>query len=604
MRGNRDLLMQAMLCSSVVHRMRRCEIKDGVDARNQGTDRPPEHCASMLPTIAFVGAGPTTIYTLHTLVTRATAPYALTIFEEQAVAGRGTPYRPGWNDPAMLSNIASIELPPLEEGLVEWLERQPPDELRTFGIDHREIDEHGFYPRLALGQFFREQFEALLDRARAQGVEVHVRTRCRVVDARNRPDGILLSVEPRDSGAFQARFDHVVIATGHEWPAEPEVRPGYFASPWPASALARIPACPIGIRGTSLTAIDAAVAIAVEHGSFVEESRESLSYRYDPKAAEFHLTMMSRKGLLPEADFFHPIPYEPLSICTKAAVEGLIADRDGDLLEEVFSLFKQELIAADPDYAARTSLADLTLEDFCDRFFAERLAVDPFEWAQNNLAEARRNFEAEFTVPWRYAILRMHEVVEPIVPHLDDEAFMRFSQYWKPVFVDDYATVPHQSIERMLALHRANKLDLLPLGDDYRIDTHRPEGGAVLHLDGRRIAFPVFVEATGQRPLEAKNFPFPSLREQGIIRDEPAGERVPPRGIVIDDRFHPVAGDVPRDRLFCLSLPFLLGRHPFHQGITSCHEMGATVGEQLARVLASKESADAAACPPAEIAAP
>jgi uncharacterized NAD(P)/FAD-binding protein YdhS len=69
--------------------------------------------------------------------------------------------------------------------------------------------------------------------------------------------------------AYQARFGQLVIATGHEWPEEPEVRPGYFASPWPASALKRIPAGPVGIRGTSLSAIDAAVALAVHHGAFV-----------------------------------------------------------------------------------------------------------------------------------------------------------------------------------------------------------------------------------------------------------------------------------------------------------------------------------------------
>jgi hypothetical protein len=34
-----------------------------------------------------------------------------------------------------------------------------------------------------------------------------------------------------------------------------------------------------------------------------------------------------------------------------------------------------------------------------------------------------------------------------------------------------------------------------------------------------------------------------------------------------------------------LSLPFILGRHPFHQGITSSHEMGVLVGARLAAVL-------------------
>jgi hypothetical protein len=40
---------------------------------------------------------------------------------------------------------------------------------------------------------------------------------------------------------------------------------------------------------------------------------------------------------------------------------------------------------------------------------------------------------------------------------------------------------------------------------------------------------------------------------------------------------HPAAG-----RIFCLSIPFILSRHPFTQGITSSHEMGVIVGAALA----------------------
>jgi hypothetical protein len=54
------------------------------------------------------------------------------------------------------------------------------------------------------------------------------------------------------------------------------------------------------------------------------------------------------------------------------------------------------------------------------------------------------------------------------------------------------------------------------------------------------------------------------------------------RGIVIDGQFHLLSEDIPADRLFCVSLPFILGRHPFSQGITSSHEMGEIVGKELA----------------------
>ncbi|HUD92579.1 FAD/NAD(P)-binding protein [Sphingobium sp.] len=540
----------------------------------------------MLPSIAFVGAGPTTIYTLHALLEQARTPFDLTIFERQGSVGKGTPYRPGWNDPAMLSNIASGEIPPLEESLFDWLSRQPPERLGKLRIAPADIDERTFYPRVALGEYFYDQFRLLLARAEQAGATVTVRTHSLVTDAVAGADGMRLIFKNRRGELVEETFDHVVLATGHQWPAEPEVRPGYFLSPWPASALAQVPACSIGIRGSSLSAIDAAVALAVTHGAFVEDAAGGLSYDASPGADAFHMTMLSRKGLLPEADFYFPIPYEPLSFCTAEAVEALVSAEVDDLLDRSFSLFKKELAAADPDYARAVALEDADMETFCDRYFAQRIESDPFAWAKLNLAEAERNYARHHTVAWRYAILRMHEVIELLVPHLNDEDFERFSRLLKPVFVDDYATVPHESIRRMLALHEAGKLDVRAVGEDYRIDSHKPQAGAVLDVGAETIHFPVFIEATGQRALAAKDFPFPSLREQGIVRDVPqTGKSGPRRGIVIDDEFHPVSPDIPADQLFCLSLPFLMGRHPFVQGITSAHAMGQVVGGELAAAI-------------------
>src|SRR6478752_4341461 len=299
----------------------------------------------LTPRIAFVGAGPTAIYTLQALMNHATVPFAVTIFEAQPVAGRGTPYRPGWNDPAMLSNIASIEMPPLEETLIAWLERQSPARLEELGVDADEIDERAFYPRLTLGAFFKDQFEALVVRARARGNEIEIRTRCRVIDAVGHAGEITLSVRAPRGAVTSERFDYLVMATGHQWPEHPEVRPRYFLSPWPASALASIPPCSVGIRGSSLTAIDAAVALAVNHGDFAEQG-DRLVYTPAPNTSEFRLTMLSRKGLLPEADFYHPVPYEPLAFCTTDAIERLIEGPADGLLEQTFALFKQELGAA------------------------------------------------------------------------------------------------------------------------------------------------------------------------------------------------------------------------------------------------------------------
>jgi hypothetical protein len=244
------------------------------------------------------------------------------------------------------------------------------------------------------------------------------------------------------------------------------------------------------------------------------------------------------------------------------------------------------------------------VESFGETYFADRAAADPFDWAQANLEEARRNHAAEITVPWRYAILRMHEVIGAIAPHLDAAQFDRFERHLKPVFVDDYGAVPHASIARLLALHRAGKLQVLALGDDYRLDTQPAEGcGGAVVREGVRRHFPVFIEATGQKPLSASAFPFPSLLAQGVITDAAPGDAsTAVRGVALDDEFHPVADHVPADRLFCLSLPFLMGRHPFVQGITSSHDRGAIVGAALAQAVGRAVDHPAGTRPTAEAA--
>ncbi|WP_404711997.1 FAD/NAD(P)-binding protein [Sphingomonas sp. MMS24-J13] len=546
------------------------------------------HSARMPSTIAFVGAGPTTIYTLCAFLNQTSRPAGITIFEEQPRVGLGTPYRPGWNDPAMLSNIASIEIPSIEETLIDWLERQPRARLVRLGIDPDEIDDHAFYPRLALGEFFLDQFDRLIARARGRGVGITIAARCRVTDIVAGPDRLRLLATPTEGAPYEQSFDHVVLATGHQWPEEPEVRPGYFLSPWPATALQRVPATRIGIRGSSLTAIDAVVALACAHGTFIETYGAAVVYRINPGAEALRMTMMSRKGLLPEADFYHPVPYEPLTICTPEAITRLIEQGCDALLDRAYALFKEELAHADPDYAAQVGLDKLALEDFPDRYFAERAAVDPFSWAERNLAEARANFDKRITIPWRYAILRMHEVLALIVPHLDEDALGRFNHDLKPIFVDEYATVPHLSIERLLALHRAGHLDVIALGERYRVDTHGGKAGAALIIDGERRHFPVFIEATGQRPLAADAFPFPTLLDQGVVLDAEGS-----KGIAIDQDFHPASDAPAARRLHCLSIPFILGRHPFIQGITSSHEMGGIVGASLARAIELEDCARA-----------
>ena len=299
--------------------------------------------------------------------------------------------------------------------------------------------------------------------------------------------------------------------------------------------------------------------------------------------------MMSRKGLLPEADFHCPYPYEPLHICTEEAVNRLIETRPAGLLDKAFELFKSELASADPEYASRIGLSTATVENIGDRYFAAREAADPFVWAANNLAEAQRNKSIKHTVGWRYAILRMHEVVAKIVPHLDESDLKRFHKDFKTVFVDNYATVPHQSIQRLLALHNAGRLSVRSLGNDYDVRKNEPCRGVTVIDDGKETEYGAFIDATGQHPLSARDLPFPSLH--GVVKaaltpstgasEQEAGEGVRTGGVDLDEQFRPHIPYGLCSRLYCVAISFLLHKLPFVQGITSSHELGDIVSKSI-----------------------
>ena len=545
--------------------------------------------------IAIIGTGPTAIYTAKYLVAKG-EPMAVTMFETQAEAGKGTPYSQDWNSEAMLSNIASIEIPPVTESLVEWLDSKDDYQLAVIGMVREEIDERAFYPRVVLGEYFHEQLDKLKFQAAERNIRFVINANNHVEDVDLVDDGVQLKVRDNVDGKFSKQiFSHAIMATGHVWSKDSEIRPGYFSSPWPVSELGKIGQCSVGILGTSLSAIDAMVALAVARGTFRRDGDGGLEYLPEPGTDGFKVTLMSRKGLLPEADFYHPVPYTKLNICTQERVDSLInREAKEGLLDDAFMLFKAELAQADKEYAAKINLADLSLEEFCKAYFREREECDTFVWAERNLVEAKRNQELEFTVPWRYSILKMHEIIGKITQHLTAEEYQRFNQF-KQIFVDDYATVPHESIERILAMRKVGKLEILSVGADYKLDKETPDTGAVLTYDDKTIHFPAFIEATGQRALSARDFPFPSLWEHGITKNaviayEPKKgfksikKPLAVGGIALDMAYHPVSNSAEAFRLYCPSIPFMLGQFPFAQGITSSHDIGKVIAEDLSEV--------------------
>jgi uncharacterized NAD(P)/FAD-binding protein YdhS len=542
--------------------------------------------------IAIIGSGPTGIYTLKGLLA-SLAPLSITIIEAAPDPGKGTPYHPDINDPDMLSNIPSIEIPLFCETLVDWLKACSDEELSLLRISRENIDEQTFYPRVVLGTYMQAQFNKLCAQATACGHDIVVLAGHRVIDAALQPSDIRLTVKNGEDKTIHMMFDHTVMATGHNWPDNTEIRPGYFVSPWPAKALKSIVNKELGILGTSLSGIDALMSVATLNGIFYHDEAGLLNYKLNAATDGFHVTLMSRKGLLPEADFYCPLPYERPHFCNEQALDALIGQGSNGLLDKVFELFRQELVAADPAYSRKIGLALLDVETFASAYYAEREQHDPFDWAAKNLAEAMSNYNRNHTVAWRYAILITHEIIERAVPYLNCDDLRRFNASFKNIFVDEYATVPHLSIQRILAMQRAGALDIFKLGSAYTI-TCNYSRRIVVENDKKKMVFDAFVDATGQHALSATDLPFPSLLadkhikksaapEHSLFDDDNIATFVRTGGIDIDDSYRPVMVEPLCNNLYCAAIPFLLHKHPFMQGITSSAKLGREVSASILR---------------------
>jgi len=342
--------------------------------------------------IVIIGSGPTGIYTFYHLLQNST-PLSVSVFEQADEAGVGMPYNDDDNSRLMLANIASIEIPPIFMTYLDWLKEQSDAHLARFKVDKASLHDRQFLPRLLLGEYFRDSFRSIVKEAKKLGFEVKVHESAKVTDIIPSTTGVTISVNDR---TLPVQFDLAVIATGHVWPEEDEATRTFFPSPWSGLMDARIPPCRVGIMGTSLSGLDAAMAVVMQHGAFRDGK-----FILDKDSEGLHITLMSRTGILPEADFYCPIPYEPLSVLTEFVVESEIAKGPDGLLDRIFALMVKELQLADPAWCEKMSLHTLNADTVREAWFEDRQRHGPFTWAEENLNEVERNKRERRTVAWR-----------------------------------------------------------------------------------------------------------------------------------------------------------------------------------------------------------
>ncbi|PXA96205.1 hypothetical protein DMC47_18005 [Nostoc sp. 3335mG] len=522
--------------------------------------------------IALVGGGPTAVYTLKNLLQNP-GELDITIFEAGRVAGCGIPYSEEHNTADMMANITSVEIPPVLVSLADWVRSADARLLKRFGIDREGVGERDYYPRILIGAYYSDQLERMVKGA-APWHSVAIETETRVLDVKPNNKGFQVVIE-KSKARTTLRFDAVVMATGHlTEPKRSKRLKGLYRSPYPVNALTLGKDAAALILGSSLSAIDAAVGLAARYGKFVGDG-EKLSYELDSPANKPRLVMASRKGTVPDSDFFYPIPEEPLMIFTPAQLEKLREGGKTGLLARVFKLFKQQLEADDPEFLEDLALSRFTPETFAKAYLAMRRTRQGFGAIEADYRQSRRDYRDRRVVMWRYTMMRAHEVFGTIVPYLDDRDLARFQQHLTPVFADAYGCVPHLSISRLLALHRAGCLDIVAMGDDGTI--RYGAGLFTLEADGRTETFETLIDARGQRAASISELGFDNL-DRALATGDVLRRT---NGQSEDDQFRLRLADRPHADIFCISIPVMMERYPFAQGLVACSEAAEVVATAL-----------------------
>ena len=551
--------------------------------------------------IALIGGGPSALFVYKRLCESGQPDLKVDIYELSDRLGVGMPYGPSGAGPEHVTNVSSSELPPLPWSLQGWLESQPAQTLQKYGVQPQRLHEDRVVPRLLFGDYLEAQFEELI---RQGSVQTQVHRLARVSDLRDRPESEEVEVT---SSLGSIAYDRVVICTGHNWPRPHEGQvEGYFDSPYPPQKLRSVRNHPVALRGSSLTAIDAIRTLALANGEFLPTDNGELAYRVDPDCSEFRIVMHSRNGLLPCVRIHLDDPQvtdddllqRPDWLKVREANDGFVPL---DLFFE--EDFKKQLAGKDP--SLYETIRSLNLEQFVEAALKPREERDPFETFQAEYQQSLESLESGTAVHWKEALSVLSFALNYPAKHFSAEDSLRLSKTLSPLIAIVIAFVPHSSAQQMLALHRAGRLSLVEAGEDSSVEVR--DGGIFYQTSKETVWYRTFVDCVGQPALQVDGLPFPTLRDQGVVRparlrfrtaqaalqqqkEQPDRVQRDPDGsyhllvpgIAINDSYQPLDDhNKPNPRLAIMAVPYIGGHNPDYSGLDFCEKASELIVEGL-----------------------
>lgn len=552
--------------------------------------------------IAIIGGGASALFILNEFVQRGHPGDKLAVYEAGRRLGSGMPYSADGANKEHLTNLLCEEIPDLVQPVAHWLREQPRDVLNPFNMDSAHIDEQAALPRILFGKYLEDQFIRLVKQARVKGLRVFLYLEQMVTDLEDSRSPSKVTV--LTSSGRKADYDHVVIATGHVWPRswESSVQ-GYFDSPYPPKKIDNVFNRCVGVRGSSLTAVDAVKTLANNHGHYFRDDNNVLVYRPDEGTENFKIVLHSRHGALPTVRFHFEQQRvsSDFYLSREEIAEHMASNRNRVSLDFLFEKgFKKPL--AERDRAFHDTIKDVSLEQFVSSVDQIRRNKQPFDYFADELRIARVSMEQKEAIHWKEMIAFLNSTINLYAKHMFAEDILRVRRNLMPLISNVIAHLPHDSCEELLALHQAGKLDIVPVGHQGHLTTDPSRTGATYFYHNESgeptsASFEVFIDCIGQKPMSFEDFPFKTLVRQGVVApaqirfasDEAARDKIsltadigksPDKGyymtlpgIAIDDSFRVVgrSGDS-NPRIFIVAAPLINGMNPDYPGLDFCEE--------------------------------
>ncbi|MGJ1192477.1 FAD/NAD(P)-binding protein [Sphingobacterium siyangense] len=562
--------------------------------------------------VAIIGGGPSGLFMYKRLVEKNIAGLKVSIFESRKQLGAGMPYSYEGATSEHLTNVSDHEIPALVSTIEDYVQSLSEATLRSYGIDVDDFNRYKVVPRLLLGRYLSEQFMLLKRMADGKGIETQIHLGSQVSDIIDLDSQMQVKIMVGSTDTYIV--DKVIICTGHKWPTRYEGNvEHYFESPYPPSKLALKTDHAVGLRGASLTAIDAIRTIARHNGSFEALETGELRYQIDPGSENFKLLMHTRSGLLPAIRFHQEEPFlaNKLLISEEELMLNRLENEGFVSLDFLFDRnFKAQFKEKDPDFYA--IVEKLSLEDFVEAVLSLREQKDAFEGFRQEHEQALKSIRRRQSIYWKEVLSALSFTLNYPAKYMSAEDMLRLKKVLMPLISIVIAFVPQSSSRELLALHDAGRLEVVNVGTDSRVEPASDRGANYFYTDESGIEvkthYKTFVDCVGQRPLNFEEFPFKSLVDNGNVSPaylrfrsvEQAKEQmlagndhmfVAPDGAIflqvpgvkIDDSFRLVdhSGNASQ-RLFMMAVPYMGGYNPDYSGLDFCAATSAIIASKIA----------------------